>query len=719
MNTYALKSLIESEIDGAIGYLESETTEQRRQALSAYLRDPYGNELEGRSQIVTGEVAEVIDGALPQLMRVFTGEEVVRFDPVSPGDEQAAKQATEYCNWVLNRDNEGFIILRNWFFDALLQKVGIVKTYWDTKVDITKETYRDLTDDELVMLMSDGTLEVVAQDTQEMIDPYGMAIRKHTVQVERKNEFGTVKIENVPPEEFLISKRARNVQDSPFVAHRRLVTRGELVAMGFDRDIVSGLPSNDALSFTPERVARFSQGEQPHDMQSLDFDMQEIEVFECYVVTGEKYAEEDYQESYGEEWDDQPQMEEETDIGLTHRYKIFYAGNEILSKEECDFVPFHSICPLPIPHKFYGQSLADRATDLQLIKTTLTRQMLDNLYLTNNNRMVAIDGQVNLDDLLTTTPGGVVRVKSAGAVQSLAVQSIASQTFPMMEYIDGVQAKRTGVSDAQQGLNPDILQNVTATAVAAMTTQAQGKLELIARTFAETGVKSLFKGILYLSAKYSDKPRILRLRGKYVPYDPRTWKNSYDVTINVGLGNGNRNEQLAMLQMVLAKQEEILKGFGPANPLVSVSQYRNTLSKMVEAAGIKDVDSYFKPVTPETDAMLEQQASQQQPDPNTEAAQLLAQVEREKNQLRAQTDAARVQLDREQMQLEITRKSAEMTMKAQNDAATIRIKEAELALKQIKLELEAAVANGNADVAQSDTVLKAIDTINSLIKGYP
>ena len=719
MNTYALKSLIESEIDGAIGYLESETTEQRRQALSAYLRDPYGNELEGRSQIVTGEVAEVIDGALPQLMRVFTGEDVARFDPVSPGDEEAAKQATEYCNWVLNRDNEGFIILRNWFFDALLQKVGIVKTYWDTKVDITKETYRDLTDDELVMLMSDGTLEVVAQDTQEMIDPYGIVIRKHTVQVERKNEVGTVKIENVPPEEFLISKRARNVQDSPFVAHRRLVTRGELVAMGFDRDIVSGLPSNDALSFTPERVARFSQGEQPHDMQSLDFDMQEIEVFECYVVTGEKYAEEDYQESYGEEWDDQPQMEEETDIGLTHRYKIFYAGNEILSKEECDFVPFHSICPLPIPHKFYGQSLADRATDLQLIKTTLTRQMLDNLYLTNNNRMVAIDGQVNLDDLLTTTPGGVVRVKSAGAVQSLAVQSIASQTFPMMEYIDGVQAKRTGVSDAQQGLNPDILQNVTATAVAAMTTQAQGKLELIARTFAETGVKSLFKGILYLSAKYSDKPRILRLRGKYVPYDPRTWKNSYDVTINVGLGNGNRNEQLAMLQMVLAKQEEILKGFGPANPLVSVSQYRNTLSKMVEAAGIKDVDSYFKPVTPETDAMLEQQASQQQPDPNTEAAQLLAQVEREKNQLRAQTDAARVQLDREQMQLEITRKSAEMTMKAQNDAATIRIKEAELALKQIKLELEAAVANGNADVAQSDTVLKAIDTINSLIKGYP
>ena len=726
MDTYSLKSLIESEIDGAVGYMESETTEQRRQALSAYLRDPYGNEVEGRSQIVTGEVAEVIDGALPQLMRVFSGEDVVRFEPVSPGDEEAAKQATDYCNWVLNRDNDGFLIMRNWFFDALLQKVGIVKTYWDTKVDITKETYRDLTDDEMVMLLSDGTMEVVAQDTEEMIDMTGMVMRKHTVQVEKRNKAGTVKIENVPPEEFLISKRARNIQDSPFVAHRRLVTRGELVAMGFDKDVVSSLPANDSLSFTPERVARFSEGEQPHDMQSLDFDMQEIEVFECYVVLGEKYAEED-DEDYEDdsEMDDSEMDDSEMDdseydeieeVSLTHRYKIFYAGNEILGKEECDFIPFHSICPLPISHKFYGQSLADRATDLQLIKTTLTRQMLDNLYLTNNNRMIAVDGQVNLDDLLTTTPGGVVRVKNANAVSALSVQSVASQTFPMMEYIDGVQAKRTGVSDAQQGLNPDILQNVTATAVAAMTSQAQGKLELVARTFAETGVKSLFRGILYLAAKYSEKPRILRLRGKYVPFDPRTWKTSYDVTINVGLGNGNRNEQLAMLQMVLAKQEEILKGFGPANPLVSVSQYRNTLAKMVEAAGIKDVDAYFKPVTPETDAMLEQQASQQKPDPNTQAAQMLAQVEREKNELRAASDAARIQLDREQMQLEIARKSAEMTMKAQNDAAAIRIKEAELALKQIKLELEASVAGGNADVAQSDTILKAIDTINSLIK---
>ena len=119
-----LKAIIESEIDNALGFLETETTIQREDALRAYLRQPYGNEVEGKSQIVTGEVAEAVDGALPSLVRIFTGsDEVVRFDPRGPQDEQAAKQATDYCNWVLQRDNDGTLILHDWFKDALLQKV--------------------------------------------------------------------------------------------------------------------------------------------------------------------------------------------------------------------------------------------------------------------------------------------------------------------------------------------------------------------------------------------------------------------------------------------------------------------------------------------------------------------------------------------------------------------------------------------------------------------
>ena len=594
-----LKAILDNEIDNAIGYLETETVEERRKALQYYLRDPYGNEIEGRSQIVTGEVAEAIDGALPQLIRVFTSaDDVVRFEPVSPGDEPFARQATDYCNWVFYRDNEGFLILHNWFKDALLQKTGIVKAWWNDETKVTKEKYKNLTDDELVMLLGDDQFEVLGHEIVETQDEMGV-MRSHNVKVQRKEGKGSVVIENVPPEEFLISKNARTIADSPFCAHRRMVTRSELIAMGFKKSLVETIPSGDRLVFSPERLARFDQSEQPDNEDSLDPMMEEVEVFECYVKT-------DYDED-----------------GIAEMRRVLYAGQEILENEECDYVPFHSICPIPVPHKFYGQSLADRTMDLQLIKSTLTRQMLDNLYLTNNARVTAVEGQVNLDDLLTSTPGGVVRVKNPQAVNQLSVQSVAGQTFPMMEYLDNIQAKRTGVSDAQQGLNPDVLNNVTAAAVSAMMTAAAGKLELVARIFAETGLKSLMKGILHLVSKYQDKPRVLRLKGQYIQFDLRAWSNQYDVTINVGLGTGNRQEQLAMLQMIMQKQETILQGYGPANPLVSVGQYRETLARMIEAAGFKDTDTFFKPIPPEVDAQLSQpQQQQQQPDPAVLLARL-------------------------------------------------------------------------------------------------
>jgi hypothetical protein len=377
---------------------------------------------------------------------------------------------------------------------------------------------------------------------------------------------------------------------------------------------------------------------------------------------------------------------------------------------ECDYVPFHSICPIPIPHKFYGQSLADRTLDIQLIKSTVTRQMLDNLYLTNNSRIAAVEGQVNLDDLLTSTAGGVIRVKNAGAIVPLTVQSSAAQSFPMLEYLDGVQAKRTGVSDAQQGLSPDVLQNVTAAAVATMSNASYGKLELIARIFAETGVKSLFKGILQLLCKYQDTVRTLRINGKFVPFDPREWDTEYNVTINVGLGTGSRQEQLATMQMILGKQEQILQAYGVNNPLISIKQYRDTLAKFVHMAGFKDATAFMNEITPEIEQQVMQQASQEKADPNTQAAEILAQVEREKAQLRAQTEAAKLQLDREQMQLENQRKSLELQQKE-------LVQTAELALKEMQLKLDAANMTETAKNNQTKTVMDSITKINDIAKG--
>ena len=693
-NDNLLLSIVEGEIDDAIGYLETETTDERQQALEYYLREPYGNEVEGKSQIVTGEVAEVVDGALPQLMRVFTSsDDAVQFEPVNQGDEDQAEQATLYVNHIFYKDNNGFEVMHDWFKDALLQKVGVVKAYWDDKVDVNVEKYYGLNDDELAMIMQDDEVEIIEQDStivQEAVfdDMTGMevspAISMHDVKLKRRRDKGKVVVENIPPEEFLISKRARTIADANFVAHRKMLSRSDLIAMGYDEDTVMSLSTGDALEFSPERIARYTRGEQPTDMDSDDESMQLVEYYECYIKA-------DYDGD-----------------GVAELRRVCYSNNQILHNEECDYIPFHSICPLPIPHKFYGHSLADRAMDLQLIKSTITRQMLDNLYLTNNYRVGAVEGQVNLDDLLTSTAGGVVRMKNPNAIVPMTVQSNAGQSFPMLEYLDQVQAKRSGVSDVQQGLNADVLQNVTATAVAAMTNAAAGKLELIARIFADTGVSSLFKGILGLVCKYQQKERIIRINNKYVPMNPREWKEEYNITVNVGLGTGSKQEQLAVMQMILDKQEQVLTTYGLSNPLVNLKQYRDTLAKFVNMAGFKDDSQFLMEVTEEQAQQLaQQQAQSQQSDPNTQAAQILAQVEREKAQLKAQTDAAKLQMDREQMELKAAKDQLELQQKQ------IQF-EKEMALKELELMQKAKTESDKTRITESKELINALDKIKNI-----
>ena len=669
MDNNTLKGILEAEIDNSLGFIETETTDERRKALQYYNREPYGNEVEGRSSIVTGEVAEVVDGALPQLLRVFTqSDEMVRFEPKGAGDEEKAKQATEYVNWVLNHDNSGVILFHNWFKDALLQKNGIVKVYWDEQTDVTKEKYQDLNEEELTMLLADPEVEVVSQDMEEVApasqDPMtGMLIPpvfSYSVKMKRTKKTGKVIVENVAPEEFLISKRARTINDAPFVAHRKLTTRSELVAMGFDKKKVANLPSYSDLTYSEERIARFDRGEMPDEQASLDHSMQDVEVMECYLKVD---------------------MDED---GIAELRKIVYAGQEILDNEEVDFVPFASICPIPMPHKFFGHSLADRATDLQLIKSTVTRQILDNLYLTNNARMGVVEGQVNLDDMLTVTAGGVVRIKNPNAIVPLTVPPTASQSFPMLQYLDQVQSKRTGVNDVQQGLDPNILQNTTATAVAAMQSAAAGKIEMIARVFAETGVKDLFEKILHLLCKYQDKARVIRLRGKYVSIDPREWTNGFDLSINVGLGTGNKQEQMAMVAMVLQKQEQILQTQGFNNPLVTLTQYRETLGRFIEAAGYKDSSEFFKEIPPELEQQIANPQPQQAPlDPAVQAYMAQAQAQMQIDQAKAQ----------QEMQLAQQKAEADVMLQQQKAQAEIQLKRekamADLELKTAEFQAEA------------------------------
>ena len=705
-------NLIESHIDDSLGFIQTETSQERQTALEYYMREPYGNEVEGRSQIVTGEVAEVVDGALPQVMKVFTqSNNAVVFEPVNEGDGEIAEQATKYVNHIFYKDNNGFEVMNAWMWDALCQKVGIVKAYWNDKVDTTKEKYKKLTEDELAMIMQDDEVEVVEQEQiveqipQEpriVLDPMGQPIMNdvgeplfedveplevvyYNVVCKRTKDSSNVKIENVAPEEFLIDKRATTIEDATFVAQRSLVTRSDLIAMGYDPEVVKSLSIGDTLDFTPERVARYGSGEQPYNTNDTnDESMELVEYYECYVRTD---------------------MDED---GVAELHRVCYADNQILMHEECDYVPFHSICPFPIPHKFFGQSLADRAVDLQLIKSTITRQMLDNLYLTNNYRVGAVEGQVNLDDLLTSTAGGVIRVKNPNALIPLTVQSNAAQSFPMLDYLDTVQAKRSGVSEASQGLDPNILQNVTATAVASMSSAAGGKIELIARIFADTGVSSLMKGILHLVCKYQNKERTIKVNNKFVPMDPREWNTEYNVTVNVGLGTGSKQEQLGVMQMVLDKQEQMLTQYGLNNPLVSLKQYRDTLAKFVNMAGFKDESGFLKDITQEqSDQLAQQQAENPQTDPNTEAAKILAQVEREKAQLKSQTDAQKLELDRMKLEME----SAKAMLKLEQEKVEF---EKEMAIKELELIQKSDESDAKVTQGEMKVVVDALDKINNI-----
>ena len=709
-----LVNIIGSHIDDSLGFIATDTQLDRALALEYYMREPYGNEVEGRSQIVTGEVAEVVDGALPQVMKVFTtSSKAVEFEPVNEGDGALAEQVTAYVNHIFYKDNNGFEIMHDWFKDGLLQKVGIVKAYWNDKKDTTTEKYENLTEDELAMLMQDEEIEVVSQevieevieqDPQPMIDPQtgqpvademGMPMMMevppvvntyYNVKCKRTKDYSKVKIENVAPEEFLIDKRATTIEDATFVAQRSLVTRSDLIAMGYDKDVVAGLSTGDLLEFTPERVARYSNGEEPFNTNNSDDEsMERVEYYECYVRTD---------------------LDED---GIAELHRVCYADNQVLMHEECDYVPFHSVCPIPIPHKFFGQSLADRAMDLQLIKSTVTRQMLDNLYLTNNYRVGAVEGQVNLDDLLTSTAGGVIRIKNPNALVPMTVQSSASQSFPMLEYLDSVQAKRSGVSDAQQGLNPDILSNVTATAVSAMTSASQGKLELIARIFADTGVSSLFKGILALICKYQNKERIIKVHNSFVPMNPREWNTEYNLTVNVGLGTGGKQEQLATMQMILAKQEEVIKGYGLNNPLVNIKQYRDTLAKFVNMAGFKDDSQFLMEVSEEQAMAMAKEAAEAPPeeDSNTKAAAILAEVEREKAQMKMQSDMAKLELERQQMELDASKQLLELEQQ--------KLKfEKEMALKQLELAQKTESTNNKNNINQSKELINALDKINNI-----
>ena len=520
---------IDGEINEALGYGD-ELSDQRYEAMKYYYSEPFGNEVEGRSQYVDSTVQDTIEWIKPSLMRVFaSGDELVQFEPNSPAEVDMAKQATDYVNYVLQRQHNGWEILYQWFTDALLQKNGIIKVWWDDYDEYVREEYRNLSDVEFEALVVNEDVEIVEHSEYPVEGGY-----YHDCVVKRMQYNGQVYIENIPPEEFLINREAKTIEDARFICHRIKKTLSELRQMypDIDPDDLKGGDIGNPM-WSTERQARYSF-DSTEDFWNTDStaapeeSMTEYWLYESFIRT-------DYDGD-----------------GIAELRKVCTVGTTILANDEIDNMPFISLTPIKIPHKFFGLSVADLVMPLQKIKSTLIRNLLDNMYNQNYGRFAVLEGQANLDDLLTARPGGIVRVKSPNAVTPLPNPSLEPFAFNMVQYMDQVGEARAGVSATSQGLNDKALtSHTTASAVNAVMTAAQSRVELIARQFAETGVKDLMCRIYELLVKNMDRKRVVKLRREWIEVDPRSWADRMDATVSVALGHGNKDQQVMQLtQMV-------------------------------------------------------------------------------------------------------------------------------------------------------------------------
>ena len=630
MSEEELQGVVSSEIYDAISFIDDDIGGNRALATEYYYGLPFGNEEDGRSQVVSMDVRDTVQGILPSLMRIFFGpERVVEFAPQGPEDVASAEQATDYVDFIFKRDNPGFKILHSAFKDALVRKCGIVKYWWDESVEVKAESFSMLDEQTMMFLTQDPDIEISA--VREYPIP-GMAEQNlaqgimtpppmmYDVEIKRRIKSGKVKIEALPPEEFLIDRRAKSIDEATFVGHRTMKTVSDLVAMGYDYDEMVEVAGNgNDFDNNEEYTAR-----NPFAVISTANNGDPSSKSVLYI---EGYLKVDF------DGDGIAEMRRICTVGT---------GNKVMRNEIVAERQFADFCPDPEPHTFFGMCPADVVMDIQRIKSSVQRGILDSLAQAINPRTAIVEGQANMDDVLNTEVGAVIRMRAPGMVQPLTTPFVGQAAFPMLDYLDDIKQTRTGISKAASGLDADALQSTTKAAVSATVNAAHQHIEMIARTFAETGLRKLFTGILKLVIENQDKERMIRLRNTFVPIDPRSWDANMDVIVNVGVGDGTLEDRINILNQVAMRQEMILKETGVNNPVVSLPQYTNTLSKLLQLAGIKDSQNYFSQLP--VDFQLPPP-----PEPKLTPEEMLAQVQVQSIQADIEKKAAELDLERQKM----------------------------------------------------------------------
>ena len=668
MKNDELSALLHAAQQSAVGAADTSISQQRADLTDRFNAERYGDEIADRSTYVDTTVRNSVLGVMPEILEIFFGaDKVVEFTPREQSDVDAAEQETEVVNHVLMQMNGGYKVFSDWFFDALLHKNGYVKRYWDdTLGDGEVEEYADLTDEERFAVLDQAVRRGEVEMLEESVGEDGTHDFKIKITLDEPHRY---RIESVPPEEIYVSSNWSKLdfEDCPFVAHRRAMSVSDLIAMGFSRKQVEELPTVDPLLDNEEKTVRFTGrfGEEyegrANDIQNTS--QRQVMVYENYV-----------------------RVDRDND-GIAELLQVYTGGDhgEILKRkggalaiEEVDAIPFNVICPLPIPHKHYGLSMADQVTDIQRVRTVLTRQMLDNMVMANNPETHVAEEAMTantLEDLAVTQPGRVVRIRGgAASITNVPVQNVAANSLAALDFIKKEGEHRTGVTDLNQGLDADSL-NKTYGGMKSLMSAAQKKLLMVARNFAETGVRQLFIDTHRDLRKGPMKKIAMRLRNDWVQVDPRTWADRADMTINVGLGTGDRDVQFERLGFILQQQKESLQmGF------VEPRHLTHTLTKMLELSGFKDHQSFF----PDASEMQMQPQQDQGPSPE----ELLAQVEMQKTQAKAQSDAAKLEADKAQDAMKAQIEAEKLLLEARKAETDAEIEKAKLELDVAKLELE-------------------------------
>lgn len=686
MDDDKLKALLSQEISSALTYDDTELSQKRTRALEYYRGEMNDTPaMTGRSSVVSKDVADTIGWMLPGIIRVFmASDRMAIYEPERPGDEAFAKQATDYANYVFLKDNAGYRIMWDATHDSLLLGNGVVKHWWDDKEECEYSEHSGLTEEQIAILQQDQYAEVVAQKegepqiimvpgpTGQMIE---MPIQTFDVKVKRVVTSGRLKVECIEPEDFLLDRDATQIEKARFCAHRRDTTRSDLIEMGFDKELVEGLPADRFSSIREEKLSR-DENARVFTNNVGDESMLQVELFECYVkadIDGD---------------------------GIAETIRAFYAGaagtGELLDWEVWDDdVPFSDIPCEPIPHRWDARSIADDTNDIQRVKTVITRQFLDNTYWVNNPMNTAEENSVINPETLRSPRFGATVYHKKGSLPPapMIVPYIGDKALLALQHFDQVREMRTGVSRSTMALDPESLSNQTATAANNTKDAAYSQIELIARNQAELGWRRVFRQILKLIVKHQDRPRTIRLRDTWVEMDPRSWNSNMDVTINIGLGTGSRDRDMAMLNQILnvqiAMTDRLAQGGFAAQALEMVPKINMTATKLAESAGIKNPDQFYLDIKPEMLEQMKAQASQPKPDPAVMKIQADAQLKQQELQMRGQELQVSAEIDRQADE----RKAGIEQVQAQADIATEERKlNGEMMLAQQKFEFEKELA---------------------------